>query len=174
MTINQFVGKDGSPYIIRPVHKRDASEIVQAVQSIIDAGRYIQKESVRSIVEEEAFIEDMRSKNNMYNVVVWNGKIVGIARVIKGELAMKEHTGVFRTWIIDEAQGLGMGNAIMQTTLQWGKQAGIHKIWLTVFGSNEGAYYLYKKYGFVEEGIQKKQVKINQKLDDEIFMAYFF
>ncbi|MBM6619306.1 GNAT family N-acetyltransferase [Bacillus suaedaesalsae] len=174
MTRKQYEAKDGSIYTIRPVHKEDAREIVRAVQSIIEAGMYIQKETVRSIKEEEAFIEDMMNKGNMYNTVIWKGKIVGIARVMKGDLSMKEHTGVFRTWIIDEAQGLGIGNAIMQSTLEWGRKAGIHKIWLTVFASNEGAHYLYKKYGFVEEGIQKGQVKINNRLDDEIFMAYFF
>jgi RimJ/RimL family protein N-acetyltransferase len=43
-----------------------------------------------------------------------------------------------------------------------------------VFASNEVALKLYKKYGFVVEGVQREQAVLNGKFDDEIHMSYFF
>jgi ribosomal protein S18 acetylase RimI-like enzyme len=169
-----YEAKDGSKIILRPAVIDDARQITEAARFIVNAGKYIQKEAIRTVGQEENLIKDMVKKQNMYTVIVRNEKVVGIARVIRGDLEMKKHTGVFRTWLTDEVQGLGIGNAIMKHTLEWGKKSGLQKIWLSVFKSNIGAYHLYKKYGFLEEGVQKGQVCIDGVLDDEIFMAYFF
>jgi RimJ/RimL family protein N-acetyltransferase len=172
--VHTFNAKDGTLVTLRPITFDDAEDITTAVQSIVMKGEYIQKEKVRSIEEEKIFIQEMQQKQNMYVGVEIDNKIVGIARVIKGELKMKEHVGVFRTWLSGVAQGKGIGNQIMDYTLEWGKKAGLHKIWLTVFSGNEGANYLYKKYGFIIEGTQKDQININGVYQDEIYMAYFF
>jgi RimJ/RimL family protein N-acetyltransferase len=172
--IKTFTAKDGSKGILRPVTKDDAFDITTKVQAIIKNGQYIQKEKVRSLEDEQAFIDEMKQKKNMYTAVEMHNRVVGIARILKDDLKMKEHTGLFRTWLTDEAQGKGIGNQIMEYALEWGQRAKLHKIWLTVFSGNEGATYLYKKYGFVEEGIQKDQVQVNGIYQDEIYMAYFF
>lgn len=171
--IKSFDAKDGTPVTLRPVRVEDANEIIRGVEYIVRAGEYLQKESPNSLREEQVFIEGVRSKGNMYTAIEIEGKVAGIARVLRGELDMKRHTGVFRTWLMKGAQGKGIGKKIMEYTLEWAKQNELHKVWLTVFSGNEGAIYLYKKYGFVEEGVQKDQVIINGQYQDEIFMACF-
>jgi RimJ/RimL family protein N-acetyltransferase len=168
-----FTAKDGSTVKLRPVKEADAKDIVKAVESIIAAGEFIQKEAPRSVEEEMAFIREMQQKGNMYLGAEWNGRVVGIARVIKGELQMKKHTGIFRTWLAREAQGLGIGKKIMDYTDMWCEQH-IRKLSLTVFSSNKVAYQLYKKYGFHEEGNQKEQAFINGEYVDELWMAKFY
>ncbi|MDI5787956.1 GNAT family N-acetyltransferase [Bacillus licheniformis] len=70
---------------------------------------------------------------------------------------MKRHTGLFRTWLHSKAQGLGIGREIMSYTLKWCRLHRLHKLCLTVF-RNEAALSLYKKSGFIVEGVQKEQV----------------
>lgn len=171
--IKKFTSKTGESVILRPVVKSDAESIVKAVGDILQSGSYIQKEAARSIEEETEFIDEMTRLNNMYVAVELNLQIVGIARVLRGELEMKRHTGLFRTWLIDSAQGIGIGTEIMKYTLEWCKLNELHKLCLTVFASNGLAQKLYERYGFVQEGIQKEQLKINGQFDDEVFMAYF-
>ncbi|MGG4491890.1 N-acetyltransferase family protein [Metabacillus idriensis] len=170
----EFTAKNGEQVTLRQVRAEDAKDIIQAVKSIIDSGTYIQKERARSIQEEADFISDMKEKNNLYLGVECKGKIVGIARVIRGELEMKKHTGLFRTWLSDSAQGLGIGKELMNATLEWCRTNNLHKLCLTVFASNEIALKLYQRYGFVIEGTQRDQAILNGKFDDEIHMAYFF
>lgn len=168
-----FIAKDGSTVKLRPVKEEDALDIVKAVESVIAAGEYIQKEVARSVEEEKAFIKGMQEKGNMYMGVECNGRVVGIAQVVKGELQMKMHTGIFRTWLDKDAQGLGIGRKIMDYTDIWCEQH-IRKLSLTVFSTNEVAYRLYKKYGFHEEGNQKEQAFINGEYVDELWMAKFY
>ncbi|WP_226666788.1 GNAT family N-acetyltransferase [Metabacillus litoralis] len=169
-----FLAKNGQKVILREAVPKDADSIIMAVEHIIRTGTYIQKEKPRSLEEEKRFIEEMNDKNNMYIVVELEKEIVGIARVIRGELDMKRHTGLFRTWLIDQVQGQGIGSEIMTYTLAWCRLNSLHKLCLTVFASNGLAQKLYERYGFIIEGIQKEQVKIGNRYDDEIFMAYFF
>ncbi|WP_227935038.1 GNAT family N-acetyltransferase [Alkalihalobacillus deserti] len=169
-----FTAKDHSKVVLRPVQLHDAKEIIDSVESIIKQGSSIQKEKARTVEEEHAFIKEMTAQDNMYTVVEVNGNVKGIARVIRGDLAMKRHTGLFRTWLHNDSQGKGIGKQIMDYTLNWCRLHQLHKLCLTVFESNTIAKSLYEKYGFVTEGVQKDQVCINGVYDHEIFMAYFF
>jgi RimJ/RimL family protein N-acetyltransferase len=170
----EFTSKTGESVILRPVEERDAESIVSAVELIIKSGSYIQKEAARTIQDEIKFIKHMVLQDNMYVAVEINHQIVGIARVIRGELEMKRHIGLFRTWLVEVAQGKGIGTELINYTIEWCKIHKLHKLCLTVFASNGLAHKLYERFGFVQEGIQKEQVKINGKYDDEVFMAYFF
>ncbi|GAE24825.1 acetyltransferase [Halalkalibacter wakoensis JCM 9140] len=169
-----FTAKDNSKIIIRPAHIQDADDILYSVASIINKGVYIQKERVRTKLEEQNFIEEMKRNGHMYIVVEIDGAVRGIARVIRGELEMKRHTGLFRTWLHEDAQGKGIGKQIMDYTLTWCRRHQLHKLCLTVFASNEVAIHLYKKAGFIIEGKQKDQAYLNGTYEDELFMAYFF
>ncbi|WP_096434757.1 GNAT family N-acetyltransferase [Alteribacter populi] len=168
-----FTAKDGTEVTLRPAQKDDAFDIITNVEKIIQKGRYIQKERVRTIDEEQTFIQEMIDKNNMYTVVDIDGRVFGIARLIRGDLKMKRHTALFRTWLTDDAQGKGLGKKLMEYTLEWARHNGLYKICLTVFSQNTVAKQLYEKYGFVTEGIQKEQVYVDGEYDDEVFMAYF-
>ncbi len=172
--IQQFTAKTDETVILRPVQIEDAKQIIEAVEQIIQSGSYIQKEVPRTLDNEQNFIHKMIDLDNMYIVAEINQEIVGIARVIRGELEMKRHIGIFRTWLINTAQGKGIGSEIMKYTLKWCEIHQLHKLCLTVFASNDLAHKLYERYGFVQEGVQKEQVKINGLYDDEVFMAYFF
>ncbi|KZZ86357.1 GNAT family N-acetyltransferase [Bacillus sp. SJS] len=171
---NKFTAKDGRTVIIRPVVLEDAAQIIKAAESVVRSGVYIQKEQVRTLEEEREFIKEIKEKDHMYAAVELEGEVIGIARVLRGELKMKRHTGLFRTWLTSSAQGLGIGKEAMNYTLEWCQAHQLHKLCLTVFKSNEVAVKLYEKTGFVIEGVQKDQVYLNGKYDDEIHMAYFF
>ncbi|WP_370621761.1 hypothetical protein [Bacillus sp. JCM 19034] len=93
--IDEFKAKDGSSVCIRPATIDDAHDIVTSVESIIKKGTYLQKERIRTVKEEQDFIGEMQRSGNMYAVIEFNGTARGIARVIRGELQMKRHTGMF-------------------------------------------------------------------------------
>jgi RimJ/RimL family protein N-acetyltransferase len=148
--------KNGETIFLRPVEEKDADDIIKHVATIVKAGRYIQKEEPRTLEEEIQFIQETKKEENMYIAVERDRKVVGIARVLKGELQMKKHTGIFRTWIHPDSQGLGIGKQVMNYTLRWGQANNLHKLWLTVFSGNEKAVLVYEKAGFITEGRQKK------------------
>ncbi|TYR79989.1 GNAT family N-acetyltransferase [Priestia megaterium] len=169
-----FEAKDGRKVTIRPAEVEDAKQITTAVEEIIAAGEFIQKDEPKTVEEEQQFIREVAEKNHMYVVAEVEGEVVGIARVLRGEIQMKRHTGLFRTWLVSKVQGMGIGKQLMNYTLKWSKENHLHKLSLTVFASNEVAYKLYEKVGFKQEGILKEQAFINNEYVDEIYMSIFF
>ncbi|MDW4508590.1 GNAT family N-acetyltransferase [Priestia megaterium] len=172
--IVKFKAKDGREVTIRPAQASDAEHITTAVREIIEAGEFIQKDEPRTVEEEQDFIALVEKNNHMYVVAEVEGEVLGIARVLRGEIKMKSHTGLFRTWLISKAQGMGIGKQFMNYTLNWCKENHLHKLSLTVFASNKVAYELYKKVGFEQEGVMKEQAYFNNEYVDEIYMSIFF
>lgn len=168
-----FTAKNGENITLRPVVIEDAEQIIQAVKEIVEAGAFLQKERPRTLEEEVAFIQECKERENMYTAIVKQDKVIGIARILKGELQMKQHIGLFRTWINSEGQGLGIGKEVMEYSISWAKNHGLYKICLTVFSENQIAIKLYEKAGFIVEGVQKGQVIIKGKMQDEWHMAFF-
>lgn len=67
-----------------------------------------------------------------------------------GELGM----AVARGW-----RGRGVGSALLEAAIAWAREQGLHKLSLSVFPHNAAAIALYRKYGFVEEGLRVKHFR---------------
>ena len=68
---------------------------------------------------------------------------VEVSRHGFGELGML----VDREW-----RGRGVGTALLQASIDWARDQGLHKLCLEVFAHNTAAIALYRRCGFVEEG----------------------
>jgi RimJ/RimL family protein N-acetyltransferase len=80
-----------------------------------------------------------------------------------GELGML----VDREW-----RGCGVGSALLQATIDWARDRGLHKLCLEVFAHNTAAIALYRKCGFVEEGRRAKHYRrASGELWDSIIMG---
>ena len=74
----------------------------------------------------------------------------------------------------DKHRGKGYSKQATIDTLLFGfKEIGLNKISLKVREGNEVAYNLYKKIGFVQEGVLKENVFRNNAFHTEIVMAIF-
>jgi RimJ/RimL family protein N-acetyltransferase len=61
---------------------------------------------------------------------------------------------VARDW-----RGRGVGSALLDAAVDWARGHGLHKLSLSVFPHNDAAVALYRKFGFVEEGHRRKQMR---------------
>ena len=74
--------------------------------------------------------------------------------------------------IIKEYQGRGYGSEAINWTLDWAfKQAGLHRVELSVLGWNDRAKQLYKKLGFREEGRRRECFFKDDEWWDEVHMG---
>jgi RimJ/RimL family protein N-acetyltransferase len=53
----------------------------------------------------------------------------------------------------------------------WAADKGIHRIELVVLSHNLSAIGLYKKMGYVEEGVRQQSSYLESQFVDEIYMA---
>jgi putative acetyltransferase len=67
-----------------------------------------------------------------------------------GEIGML----VARDW-----RGKGVGSALLAASIDWARDHELHKLSLSVFPHNAAAISIYRKYGFEEEGLRRKQLR---------------
>ncbi|AWB45754.1 GNAT family N-acetyltransferase [Paenibacillus sp. CAA11] len=77
-----------------------------------------------------------------------------------------------RIAITTEHQGQGYGSEAMDILLDYAFGVlNLHRIELNVFDYNERARHVYKKLGFVEEGIQREALYYNHQYYDSVIMS---
>ncbi len=66
---------------------------------------------------------------------------------------------------------MGLGERLLRESLAAADAFGYLRVELGVFSSNTRAASLYRKAGFVQEGIKRRAILINGVFHDEIIMA---
>jgi RimJ/RimL family protein N-acetyltransferase len=88
-------------------------------------------------------------------VAVAGDELVGSLHVERsrfgyGELGM----AVAREW-----RGRGVGSALLEASIDWAREQGLHKLSLSVFPHTAAAIALYRKFGFVDEGLRVRHFR---------------
>jgi RimJ/RimL family protein N-acetyltransferase len=75
----------------------------------------------------------------------------------------RHRSGYFQIYIGESsARGCGLGDQALQATLHQAFGAlGLHRVWLHTLPGNERAENLYRKHGFVLEGIEREALLVN-------------
>jgi ribosomal protein S18 acetylase RimI-like enzyme len=160
---------------IRKALLEDALTIVKAEKEIAKTPGYFC--SKPSELDEQYVNRTIKFLNEsgkgIYLVAESNGEIVG--HVFLESLNLKSicHVAQLSICVHQGWQDKGIGTALMEYLIAWAKQsASIEKIELNVRASNSRAIALYKKMGFMEEGLLKNRIKVNENhYIDDILMA---
>ena len=167
--------EDGRSLIIREARLEDAEALLSVVNEVaseenlilLDKGEY----DVR--LERRHILSAKSTGKTLILVAEVEGKVVGVGEVKIGEFKKNSHTAELGLAVIKEFRRLGVGKALMNEMLSSAERMGVEKVWLSVFSTNDAAIALYRKFGFVLEGIRKKQFKIGNTYADELLMAKF-
>jgi RimJ/RimL family protein N-acetyltransferase len=101
-------------------------------------------------------------------VAVADGQVVGMIHTN----VSRHGFGEFGMLVDREWRGRGVGSALLQATIDWARDQGLHRLCLEVFAHNTAAIALYRKCGFVEEGHRVKQYRrASGELWDSIIMG---
>ena len=68
-------------------------------------------------------------------------------------------------------RGRGIGTALLEQAVAWGRRSGVRKLELHVFPWNAPAIALYERFGFVREGYRKGHYRRDGEYVDAILMA---
>jgi RimJ/RimL family protein N-acetyltransferase len=152
-------------FIVRPASAADARAMAELFAAVAQERDAIATEPPVD-VEERAALFARTAAGTV--VAVADGRVVGLLHVDVsphgfGEFGML----VGRGW-----RGRGAGSALLQATVEWARDHGLHKLCLEVFAHNSAAIALYRKYGFMEEGRRIKQYRrASGELWDSIVMG---
>ena len=155
---------------VRRARPEDVDAIVELFVAVVDEGRWLGTEPpVDRTVQRERFLEHIDGSAPGASVVALaGGRIVGHARV---DLAPYNVAGL--GMMVDaEWRGRGVGGALVEAIIEASRQLGAHKIALQVWPHNEAALRLYRRHGFVEEGVLRRHYpRRNGELWDAVIMG---
>jgi len=84
-----------------------------------------------------------------------------------------DHVGVVGTFVLPAWRRKGVARRLATHTFEFARSNGYEKIVIYVRAGNEAAQAFYQRLGFVPKGILERQVKIDGRHEDEIFMETF-
>lgn len=102
----------------------------------------------------EAFERDMAAKHAFFYFVYWETELIGIFRWLEDEplidLPAKSASKLQRVYLAPEAQGKGIGKALLGWLIARQKDLGYALLWLDVMDVQLQAKNFYTNLGFVE------------------------
>ena len=148
---------------LRNPEENDALELSKLRIEIDSETENLAREAGEAVLDEKSFIEIIREDNNsngnLFLVAEVNGRLVGFARCVQMKLKRFSHQNDFGICILQEYCGQGIGNQLLKVIIDWSEKNNIEKISLNVIEENEGAINMYKRNGFVHEGLLLKDRK---------------
>ncbi len=168
--------RNNKKIIIRQASKNDARVLVDYLNIIGGESNFLTfgaGEFGISIEEEESFIEKvLKKENDLFIVAEIDGEIIGSLNFSGGLRERTAHVGEFGMSVLKKYWGNGIGEELIKYLINWSKDSGIiRKINLRVRTDNERGIYLYKKLGFLEEGLLRRDFVINDKFYDSLLMG---
>jgi RimJ/RimL family protein N-acetyltransferase len=151
---------NGLTWILRCPTKYDAAELSKLRTEIDGETENLDREPGEDLLTPEDFekliYEDSIAEKNIFLVAEAEGKIVGFARLQGSRLSRFRHKAEFGICISKKYWGHRIGKVLIENIIRCADTAGIKKISLNAVQTNTKAIQLYKKYGFVEEGLLLK------------------
>ena len=168
--------KEEKPINIRRATEADAEALIEYLDTISGESDFLTfgaNELVRSVQEEKEFIARAIEKENaLFIIAEVDGKLVGNLNFSGGPRPRISHVGEFGVSVLKEYWGRGIGEKLITHLINWsGASNTIRKINLRVRTDNERGIYLYKKLGFTEEGLVKRDLLIEGVFYDSLLMG---
>jgi len=156
-----YLLRNGKDLLVRSAKKEDAKEYLEMFYIThieTDFNISYVEECKHTIKEEEEYLTKKEESNTDIELVaIIDNKIVGNASInqISNRLKLK-HRAEFGVSIIKEYWGCGVGTVLLKVCIDLAKQMGYKQLELDVVSNNDRAISLYKRYGFIEFGRNKK------------------
>lgn len=161
--------KDGRPFVVREAEVTDAGQIIAHTRAILTEPWWMITEPDEfrfTVDQEEGWILGFREQPHGLLLVADVGaaearQIVGVLGFNTQARRRLQHRGRIGLSVQIPYRGLGIGQALLQTLLDWATvEPGLERIELSVFAHNTRALDLYRKLGFVEEARLPRTVKL--------------
>ena len=163
---------------IRPADPSDAEQLARLADDVSSepegwlisiAGEW------RSASDERRYLKALRRyAHAAVFVAEWDdGEIVGRLSVGRDPHPASAHVADIGLMVASAARRQGVGRALLEAAIAWGRSAGVRKLELHVFPWNEAAIALYEAVGFEREGYRKGHYRRGDGgYVDAILMAY--
>ncbi len=143
----------------------NAQELADYYNTIVCQSRFVAADAMDTKLtaeNETQWIEKSeKDERSLIIAAKLDGKIVGLGNIsTKNPKYIRfKHSCGLGVSVLKDFWGLGIASAIMTELVEFARKASFEQIELDVVSTNESAVHLYKKFGFVEEGLLTHAMK---------------
>jgi RimJ/RimL family protein N-acetyltransferase len=120
------------------------------------------------------FVLGVIKSGDLQFVAIAEERVIGWCdALVKPRPAMR-HSAVLGMGVLSAYRGMGVGTALLQTTLEAARKRGLTRIELFVRSDNERARRVYEKAGFAIEGVLRKHMLARGVYRDSYLMSLLF
>ena len=142
-----------------------------ALNSVAKERNYIEMIEAPPLADVSQYQRGLILKKGPVYYAVEGERVVGWCDIFPKDNPRLSHRGSLGMGIISGFRKMGIGTRLMQATLDHAKKFGLAKVELSVYSSNTDAIALYKKMGFVQEGVVRDYRRLDGVSYDAISMA---
>lgn len=164
--------------IVRPTSDH-AGDLARVRSAVIAEGKYTLATPAESSPDREsemARLERFRTHpGSIYLACLLDNCPIGLIEFQNGEFRRTQHWGQLTIFVDKRYRGLGAGEALLRSLLDWATDSSIiEKVALAVFSSNARAIKLYEKLGFKREGYCPRDMRMEDgRYVDSVLMYRF-
>lgn len=156
---------------VRQIREEDIEGFHTAVDAVAREHKYLALLEAPPMERARAFVQRNIEKGYPQLVAITNREVVGWCNVPPASREVMAHVGDLFMGLLPNWRGHGLGERLLRESLVAADAFGYLRIELGVFAGNARAAALYRKAGFIEEGIKRRAILINGVFHDEIIMA---
>ena len=158
---------------IRPAGPDDVAGVVEVFNGVIAERRYTAMAEPVTVATEAAYMAGLGPRGVMFVAVV-DGRIVGFQTLepFAAFTTSMDHVGILGTQLVPDWRGRGVGLALWEASTAFAREQGFEKILIYVRAGNAGALRFYRKLGFRDIGVARRQVCIDGVYEDEVFLEH--
>lgn len=172
----QVTLKNQKTVTLRHVQAEDVEKLFKAITTYIPQSDYIPKfpnEIQQNVKQQQAWVTSFLEHDNALLIVAeYNDQIIGNIDITGHRREAMQHTAVIGMGMTIDWRNVGLGKALLTAAVAWAKEnPTLELLWLEVYTANIPAITLYKKMGFVENGVVKGFFKHNKTYFDRLTMS---
>ncbi|MGV1857398.1 GNAT family N-acetyltransferase [Rhizobium rhizogenes] len=156
---------------ILPIASQHIEGFHKALDTVARERKYLSLLEAFPLEETRSFVLGMIRDGNPQFVALDGETVVGWCDISRHFFPSHAHGSKLGMGIIPSYRGRGLGQRLIETTLQAARNAGFVRVELSVHADNARAIALYERVGFVREGIARKSACIDGRYIDTINMA---
>lgn len=156
--------------LIRPARPADVAGIIALFSAVAEERDSIGTEPGFDVAQRRSSI--LQSIDEAASCVL----VATVEDVVVGNLGIqaqyRQSAGSLSMMVAREHRGQGIGGRLLDDSLRWARESGLHKVDLEVWPHNRAAIALYRSRGFTVEGrLRRHYRRANGELWDAITMG---
>lgn len=164
--------KNGEPLIIRRGTVEDAVRLSHYISRVAGQSDFLTFAPGEVTGINNTSSEKLHTASGLVLLAEVNGRLAGNLNFMRGARSKISHAGEFGITVDKQYWGQGIGRHLLACFLEWAqRQENIRKINLKVRADNERAIILYKRMGFTEEGLLRREFYSNGIFYDALCMG---